>query len=85
MGTIFCFNNRIKQREALISLFKGNVYLFYFFTGVFIHSKLTIDKTFDIFERKDVDLLPVTDDRETRHPLGIVTQRDVLTVFREVK
>ena len=39
----------------------------------------------DMFEREKVDLLPVIDDRETRHLLRIVTQRDVLTIFREVK
>jgi len=69
----------------LISLLQDDAYLIYFSAGLFIHSKATIDEAIDMFEREKVDLLPVIDDRETRHLLGIVTQRDVLTIFREVK
>ena len=52
-------------------------------TGPFIHSKATIDEALDMFEREKIDLLPVIDDQETKHLIGILTQRDVLTVFKE--
>ena len=36
-----------------------------------------------MFEKAKVDILPVIDDRESKKLIGIVTQRDVLTVFKE--
>jgi CBS domain-containing protein len=51
----------------------------------FIHSKATINDALDMFEKEKIDLLPVIDDQETKHLLGILTQRDVLAVFKEKK
>jgi Kef-type K+ transport system membrane component KefB/CBS domain-containing protein len=51
----------------------------------FIHSKDTINDALDMFEKEKIDLLPVIDDQETKHLLGILTQRDVLAVFKEKK
>jgi Kef-type K+ transport system membrane component KefB/CBS domain-containing protein len=48
-----------------------------------IDSKATINEALDMFEREKVDLLPVIDDKESKKLLGIVTQRDVLAVFKE--
>ncbi len=69
----------------MTSLLQDDAYLIYFSAGLFIHSKAIIDEAFDIFKREIVYLLPVIDDQETRHLLGIVTQVDVLTIFKEVK
>ena len=52
-------------------------------TKAFIRSKDTISEALDLFEREKVDILPVIDNWETKHLLGIVTQRDVLAVFKE--
>jgi len=52
-------------------------------TVPFIDSKATINEALDMFEREKVDLLPVIDDKESKKLLGILTQRDVLTVFKE--
>ena len=54
-------------------------------TGPVIHSRATIAEALDLFEREKVDMLPVIDNKETKHLLGIVTQRDVLTAFKEKK
>ena len=51
-------------------------------TGTFIHSKATVNEAFDLFDREKTDLLPVIDDQETIHLLGILTQRDLLTAFK---
>lgn len=48
-----------------------------------IDSKATINEALDMFEKEKVDLLPVIDDKKSKKLLGIVTQRDVLTVFKE--
>ncbi len=53
--------------------------------GPFIHSKSTISKALDLFEGEKIDLLPVIDDQKTKHLLGILTQRDVLAVFKGKK
>ena len=53
--------------------------------GPFIHSKATINEALDLFELEKTDLLPVIDDRETKHLMGILTQRDVLAVFKGKK
>lgn len=53
--------------------------------GPFIHSKATINEVLDLFEVEKIDLLPVIDDRETKHLLGILTQQDVLAVFKGKK
>ncbi len=53
--------------------------------GPFIHSKATINEALDLFELEKTDLLPVIDDRETKHLVGILTQRDVLAVFKGKK
>ncbi len=53
--------------------------------GPFIHSKATINEALDLFEVEKIDLLPVIDDRETKHLLGILTQQDVLAVFKGKK
>ena len=54
-------------------------------TGPCIHSKATIQEALDLFQQEKIDLLPVIDDRTAKHLLGIVTQRDVLAVFKEKK
>jgi Mg/Co/Ni transporter MgtE len=54
-------------------------------TEAFIRSKATISEALDLFEREKVDILPVVDNWEKKHLLGIVTQRDVLAVFKEKK
>lgn len=54
-------------------------------TGPFIHSTATIHEAFDLFEKEKIDLLPVIDDPERKHLLGILTQRDVLTIFKGEK
>jgi Kef-type K+ transport system membrane component KefB/CBS domain-containing protein len=51
--------------------------------GLYIHSKTTINEALDIFEKEKIDLLPVIDDQKSKHLLGILTQRDVLAVFKE--
>jgi Kef-type K+ transport system membrane component KefB len=51
----------------------------------FIHSKATIQEALDVFQQEKIDILPVIDDRAAKHLLGIVTQRDVLAVFKEKK
>jgi Kef-type K+ transport system membrane component KefB len=48
-----------------------------------IDSKATLNEALDLFEKAKVDLLPVIDDKESKKLLGVVTQRDVLTVFKE--
>ena len=48
-----------------------------------IDSKATLNEALDVFEKAKVDLLPVIDDKESKKLLGVVTQRDVLTVFKE--
>ena len=53
--------------------------------GPFIHSKATIQEALDMFQREKIDMLPVIDDSGAKHLLGIVTQRDVLAVFKERK
>ena len=53
--------------------------------GPFIHSKATINEVLDLFEVEKIDLLPVIDDQETKHLLGILTQQDVLAVFKGKK
>ena len=54
-------------------------------TGPCIHSKATIQEALNLFQQEKIDLLPVIDDRTAKHLLGIVTQRDVLAVFKEKK
>ena len=51
----------------------------------FIDSKATINEALNMFEREKIDLLPVIDDKESKKLLGILTQRDVLAVFKEKK
>jgi CIC family chloride channel protein len=51
-------------------------------TGTFIHSKATVNEAFDLFDREKTDLLPVIDNQETKHLIGILTQRDLLTAFK---
>ena len=53
--------------------------------GPFIHSKATINEALDLFDGEKIDLLPVIDDQETKHLLGILTQQDVLAVFKGKK
>lgn len=52
-------------------------------TVPFIDSKATLNEALDMFEKEKVDLLPVIDDKESKKLLGVVTQRDVLAVFKE--
>jgi Kef-type K+ transport system membrane component KefB/predicted transcriptional regulator len=54
-------------------------------TGPCIHSKPTIQEALDMFQYEKIDMLPVIDDTTAKHLLGIVTQRDVLAVFKEKK
>jgi Kef-type K+ transport system membrane component KefB/CBS domain-containing protein len=54
-------------------------------TGSVIHSKATITEALALFEREKVDILPVIDNKETNHLIGIVTQRDVLAAFKGKK
>jgi CBS domain-containing protein len=54
-------------------------------TGPCIHSKATIQEALDMFQYEKIDMLPVIDDTTAKHLLGIVTQRDVLAVFKEKK
>ena len=54
-------------------------------TGSVIHSKATIREALALFEREKVDMLPVIDNKETKHLIGIVTQRDVLAAFKGKK
>ena len=49
----------------------------------FIDSKATLNEALDVFEKAKVDILPVIDDKVSKKLIGIVTQRDVLTVFKE--
>lgn len=51
----------------------------------FIDSKTTINAALDMFEKERVDLLPVIDDVKSKKLLGILIQKDVLTVFKEKK
>ena len=53
--------------------------------GPFIHSKATINEALDLFEVEKIDLLPVIDDQKTKHLIGVLTQRDVLAVFKGKK
>jgi len=53
--------------------------------GPFIHSKATINEALDLFEVEKIDLLPVIDDQKTKHLIGVLTQRDVLAVFKRKK
>ena len=54
-------------------------------TGSVIHSGATIREALALFEREKVDMLPVIDNKETKHLIGIVTQRDVLAAFKGKK
>ena len=54
-------------------------------TGTVIHTKATITEALALFEREKVDMLPVIDNKETNHLIGIVTQRDVLAAFKGKK
>ena len=54
-------------------------------TGSVIHSRATIREALALFSQEKVDMLPVIDNKETKHLIGIVTQRDVLAAFKKKK
>ena len=50
---------------------------------VIVTTDTTLDKALEKFTLKDVDFIPVVDEDDPHHLMGIVTQRDVLAAFRE--
>jgi Kef-type K+ transport system membrane component KefB len=51
--------------------------------GPSISSETNLNEALDMFNRENIDILPVIDNPSAGHLVGILTQRDVLTVFKE--
>ena len=50
---------------------------------VIVSTDTTLDKALEKFTLKDVDFIPVVNEDDPHHLMGILTQRDVLAAFRK--